>query len=221
LRINAFWQEPTRRLPEGPPSSSAAKGPKRPAALRQGVPMQYRLTTVWAKYSGLAAHGPLMAGVALAGAAASAAGTIAGGSSAAAMGRAQAGAATFEAKQAEMNAGGDIAASQRRMFETQQKTNLLTGTATARAGASGVDAGVGSAAENVGQIQQRGRYAAALDLWNGQNAASGELNRAAGLQYQSTLDEIGGKAQQDASYYSAASTIAGGGASAYKLWPQS
>jgi hypothetical protein len=181
--------------------------------------MQHRLTTdIWSKYANLAVHGPLMAGVALAGAAASAMGTIAGGANAAAMGKAKAGEATFEANQATMNAGGDIAASQRRMFDTQQKTNLLTGTATARAGASGVDAGVGSAAENVGEIQQRGRYAAALDLWNGENAATGELNRAAGLQYQSTLDEIGGKEQQDASYYSAAGTLAGGGSSAFKLY---
>ena len=62
------------------------------------------------------------------------------------------------------------------------------------------------------------QYSAALDLRNGQNAASGELNRAAGLQYQGTLDEIGGKEQQDASYYSAAGTLAGGGASAYKIY---
>jgi hypothetical protein len=184
--------------------------------------MQYRLTTdIWSKYAAVAVFDPVsatMAAVSMAGSAASAAGTLAGGASAAAMGRAKAGEATFEANQATMNAGGDIAASQRRMFDTQQKTNLLTGTATARAGASGVDPGTGSAAENVGEIQQRGRYSAALDLWNGENAATGELNRAAGLQYQGTLDEIGGKEQQDASYYSAAGTLAGGGASAYKIY---
>jgi hypothetical protein len=184
--------------------------------------MQYRLTTdIWSKYAALAVFDPVsatMAAISLAGSATSAAGTIAGGANAAAMGKAKAGEASFEAQQATMNAGADVAASQRRMFDTQLKTNLTSSTATARAAASGVNAGVGSAAENVGEIQQRGRYAAALDLWNGQNAASGELNRAAGLQYQGTLDEIGGKAQQDASYYSAAGTLAGGGASAYKIY---
>jgi hypothetical protein len=51
--------------------------------------MQYRLTTdIWAKYAALEVHGPLMAGVALAGAATSAMGTIAGGANSAAMGRA-------------------------------------------------------------------------------------------------------------------------------------
>ncbi len=77
------------------------------------------------------------------GAALSAAGTIAGGNSAAAMGRRMAGEATFEAAQDRLNASSDIAASQRRMIDTQQKTNLLIGSATARAGASGINAGVG------------------------------------------------------------------------------
>jgi hypothetical protein len=184
--------------------------------------MQYRLKTdFWAKYAALAVFDPVsatMAAVSMAGSAASAAGTLAGGANAAAMGRAKAGEASYEAAQDTANAGADIASSQRRMFDTQLKTNLTSSTATARAAASGIDAGTGSAAENVGEIQQRGRYSAALDLWNGQNAASGELNRAAALQYQGTLDEIGGKEQQDASYYSAAGTLAGGGASAYKIY---
>src|SRR5258708_4227925 len=92
--------------------------------------------------------GPLMAAVALGGAAASAMGTIAGGQNAAAMGRAGASEATFEANQARINASSDIAASQRRMFGTQEKTNLLLGTAQARGAASGIDVGTGSAAEN-------------------------------------------------------------------------
>jgi hypothetical protein len=117
-----------------------------------------------------------------------------------------------------LNASSDIAAAQTRMFQTQQKTNLLIGSATARAGASGVNAGVGSAAENVGEIGQKGRYAAALDLWNGQNAASGELNKAQAQDYQSTLDKIGGDAAKNASVYSALGTLAGGGTSAYKLY---
>jgi hypothetical protein len=160
----------------------------------------------------------IMAGVSAAGAAASAGGTLAGGANAASMGRAQAGEATFEAAQDRMNAASDIAASQRRMIDTQTKTNLLIGSATARAGASGVNAGVGSAAENVGEIGQKGRYAAALDLWNGQNAAAGDLNKAQAQDYQSSLDLIGGQAAQKAATFSALGTLAGGGSSAYKLY---
>jgi hypothetical protein len=106
------------------------------------------------------------------------------------------------------------------MMETQQKTNLLTGTATARGAAGGVDVGTGSAAENVGEITQRGRYAAALDLWNGQNAASSDLNKAAALDYQAKLDILGGDAAKKASYFTAGgqmlSTIAGAGSTAWK-----
>jgi hypothetical protein len=159
-----------------------------------------------------------MGAMALAGAATSAAGTLAGGANAASMGRAKAGEASFEAQQATMNAGADVAAAQQRMMQTQQKTNLTIGTAQARAGASGIDPGTGSAAENQGEIAQRGRYAAALDLWNGQNAASAEMNKAAGLQYSGLIDVIGGKEQQTASDYSAAGTLASGGASAYKVY---
>lgn len=160
----------------------------------------------------------VMAGIAAAGAATGAAGTIAGGANSAAMGRAQAGEATFEAAQDRLNASSDIAAAQRRMIDTQTKTNLLIGSATARAGASGTNAGVGSDAENTGEIAQKGRYAAALDLWNGQNAAAGDLDKAQALDYQSTLDKIGGNAAQTGATYSAVATLAGGGSSAYKLY---
>jgi hypothetical protein len=162
----------------------------------------------------------IMAGVSAAGAAASAAGTLAGGANSAAMGRAQAGEATFESAQDRLNASSDIAAAQTRMFQTQQKTNLLVGSATARAGASGINAGVGSAAENVGEIGQKGRYAAALDLWNGQNAAAGDLDKAQAQDYQSSLDIIGGQSAQKAATFSALGTLAGGGSSAYKLFSQ-
>jgi hypothetical protein len=184
--------------------------------------MQYALPTDFsAKYSALAVFDPItgtMAVLSMAGAGASAAGTLAGGASAAAMGRASAGEATFESAQDRMNAASDIAASQRKMIDTQQKTNLLIGSATARAGASGVNAGVGSSVENTGQIAQKGRYAAALDLWNGQNAAAGELDKAQAQTYQSSLDLIGGQEAQKAATYSALGTLAGGGASAYKAF---
>ncbi len=163
---------------------------------------------------------PMLLATSVVGGGLTAAGTIAGGNSAAAMGRAQAGEASFESAQARMNAGAVLAASQRRMFETQQNTGLLVSKARATGAAGGVNIGTGSALENEGQIEQRGRYAAALDLWNGQNAASGELNKAAGLDYSGQIAIMGGKMQQDASRLTAAgqfaSTIAGAGATAYK-----
>src|ERR1700704_429007 len=93
---------------------------------------------------------------AVAGGGLTAAGTLAGGANSAAMGRAAGAEATFEAKQARINAGADVAAAQRKMFQTQEKTNLLTGTATARGAASGINVGEGSAAENIGEIGHRG-----------------------------------------------------------------
>jgi hypothetical protein len=170
------------------------------------------------KWFGSADFGPLMAAGALAGTAMSAMGTIAGGNNALAMGRAQSQEALYQSKQAQINASTDVAAAQRQAFQIQQKTNLLIGSATARAGASGTDPGVGSNAENVGQIAQKGKYATLLDIWNGRNQASAELNRAQAATYRSALDIIGGQAAQKASVYSAAGTIAGGAASAYKLY---
>lgn len=188
--------------------------------------MQYRLPTdVWSKYAALAVYDPVtltLGAIAVAGGAASAAGTIAGGNSAAAMGKAQAGEAKFESDQARMNAGATIAASQRRMIETQEKTGLLVSKARASGAAGGVNVGTGSSLENQGEIEHRGRYAAALDLWNGQNQATAELNKAAGLDYSGQVDIIGGKMQQDASYLTAGgqltTTIAGAGSTAYKQY---
>jgi hypothetical protein len=176
---------------------------------------------VFRKYFGNADFDPVsgtMAALSVAGAGLSAYGTIAGGNNAKAAGQGASNEALFQAAQDRANAGADVAASQQRMIQSQQKTNLLISSANARAGAGGVDAGTGSAVEDEGQIAQRGKYASALDLWNGENAATGDLNKAAADQYQSTLDLIGGNEAQTASMYSAAGTIAGGAASAYKIY---
>jgi hypothetical protein len=151
-----------------------------------------------------------------------AASAIAGGRNAAAMGRAQAGEASFEATQAKFNAGADIAASQRRAFETNNNTNLLISRARASGGAGGINLGAGSAVENQGEIGQRGRYSSALDLWNGENQASAELNKAAGLDYTGLVDVIGGKMAQQGADLSAGgqlmTTLAGAGSSAYQMY---
>lgn len=147
-----------------------------------------------------------------------AASTLAGGNFAKTAGQMQQQGKNFEATQLEDNAGDEIAASQRQMLDTQEKTRLAMSTSRARAGASGVDAGVGSPAENEGELAQRGSYHALMDLWQGQSNATGLLNRAAGTRYSGVLDEMGGEAKQTASELAAAGTLASTGGSMFKTY---
>lgn len=160
---------------------------------------------------------PLSA-IALAGGALSAAGTLMGGANAAAMGQAQAKAALFQRNQDIMNSASDIASGQRRMFNTELQTSLTQSRAVASEAAGGVETTTGSPLATQAQIGARGRYAADIDLFNGENEATGDLNKAVAAQYQSELDIMGGKEAQEASYFSAAGTLATAGASAYKMY---
>jgi len=134
----------------------------------------------------------------------SASGTIAGGQAAQTS-------ANFKAAQLDQNAAGAIASGQRTMFDTQTKARLAGSTATARAGASGVNAGTGSAVADVGQIAKRGSYLAATDLWRGENTATGLENEAAGIRYS-------GNAAEEGADLSAAGTIAGGAGSMAQMY---
>lgn len=134
-----------------------------------------------------------------AGAGISAAGTIAGGN-------AQRTAAAYQATQLRENASTQIGAAQRQALDERLKSSMLQSTTIARAAASGVNAGFGSPLTDVGNIAQRGEYNAAMDLWRGKQAATGDINQA-------TAAELSGKIAQDASYYTAAGTIAGAGGS--------
>jgi hypothetical protein len=141
----------------------------------------------------------LMAGTLAAtavGTAVSAGGTIAGGQAANQS-------AQFTAAQENQNASGAIASSQQQMFDTQNKTRLAQSSAVARAGASGVNAGVGSPAAVTGSIAKRGSYLAAMDLFRGQNTATGLENQAAGTLYSGAAAESGANT-------AALGTIAGG-----------
>jgi hypothetical protein len=145
------------------------------------------------------AAGPLMAlslGSTAVGTGISAASTIAGGA-------AKQQEANYEAAQLRQNSGADVAGAQRQMFDTQQKTRLAVSKATAQAGASGVNAGVGSPAANTAALVRRGTYQSMMDLWNGQNQATADLNKAASVQYSGTI-------AKQASTLSALGTIAGG-----------
>jgi len=158
------------------------------------------------------------AGATLAGGGLSAMGTLAGGSNAATTGRMQQQAQQFQATQDTMNSAADIAGAQRQAIDTGNKANLMRSSAVAGAAAGGVETNTGSAVTNQAQITARGRYAAALDLFNGQNAASSDLNKAAAAQYNGTMDLMGGQMQQEASEYAAAGTLAGAGGTAFKLF---
>lgn len=126
----------------------------------------------------------------------SAAGTLASGSYAKT-------AADYKATQLESNASGEIAAGQRSMFDKQLQTRLTLSSLTAKAGASGVDASVGSPVTASEEIAQRGEYQSLMDLWQGQNRATGTLNEAKAIRYT-------GAATKKASYLAAGGQIASG-----------
>jgi hypothetical protein len=148
----------------------------------------------------------------------SAATTIAGGKYAAQAGQMKQAAANFEADQDVANAASETAAAQRQAIDTNQKANLLRSSAVANEAASGVNAGTGSALTNQAQIAARGNYQADMDLWSGQNQASGSLNQAAAKRYTGEMDLLGGEEAQRASSLNALSTIAGGGASIMRMY---
>lgn len=111
--------------------------------------------------------------------------------------------AQYQATQEGINAGQAVAGSQRTMLDTQQKARLAASTATARAGFGGASPDIGSPVADVGQIAKRGSYLAAMDLFRGQNQATGALNQAQGTMYS-------GQIAENAANINAAGTIAGG-----------
>jgi hypothetical protein len=152
------------------------------------------------------------------GSAISAASSLAGGGYASEIGQMKQQAADYQAAQLRENAAGEVAAAQRQAFDVGQKANMLRSSAVANAAASGVNAGAGSAVTNQAAIVQRGQYQSSMDLWNGQNRATGLLNQAQGVQYTGYMDALAGQEAQRASYLSAMSTIAGGGASLLRMY---
>ena len=144
--------------------------------------------------------------------------TLMGGSYAAAVGRAKQAEANFEADQDVANSAGEIASAQRQGIDASQKADLLRSSAVAQAAANGVDASTGSALTDQAQIAARGRYQADMDLWSGQNQATGLLNRAAAKRYTGELDALGGDEASVAADLGAAGTIAGGGASLLRMY---
>lgn len=125
----------------------------------------------------------------------SAAGTLAGGNAAKQAGE-------FTQQMDNQNAAQALASGQRKAFDTQDKTRSLMSTAQARAGASGVDAGVGSPASIQGDIAKRGSYHSLMDIFNGQSEG-------VGLQNQGNVAQWEGDQKQSNSELAAGGTLAG------------
>lgn len=150
------------------------------------------------------------------GAAVTAAGTLAGGANATAVGKMQQTADNYQAGQIRANAGTAVGASQRAMMDQQNRTNLLRSSAVAEGAAGGTETTTGSDVENQSEIVEKGHYNALMDLWNGENKATGLENEAAGEELSGKIAAAGGSMQQKASYYTAAGTLLSGAGSMYK-----
>lgn len=160
----------------------------------------------------------LSAGATLAGGAVSGLSALMGGRAAKTAGQLQQQADEFKANQAGQNAGMAIGAASVRAQDTQQKTALAESTSTARAAGSGVDAGTGSAVENVGDIAKRGSYLAQMDLYNGESQATGLLNEAKGYRYSGDIAALEGEERQKASYLAAGGDLLSSAGSALKIY---
>ncbi|MES2671624.1 MAG: hypothetical protein V4673_14570 [Pseudomonadota bacterium] len=147
-----------------------------------------------------------------------AASTIAGGNAAATAGEMKQAAANRTALQIESNAAGELAAGQRIAMETERKTRLARSTGLARAAGSGFNAGEGSMVTNDEELAGRGELAALTDMFNGENARTGLMNKAASVRFEGDMDKFAGDATRNASYLSAAGTIAGSAGSMFKTY---
>lgn len=163
---------------------------------------------------------PITASLALSGIGAgiSAVGTIAGGNNAAALGQSQQNEANYQAAQLRENASSEIGAAQRQMLDTQQKTRLAQSKLTANAAGGGFTATAGSPEAISESIARRGSYEAAMQLFQGENASTGDLNRAAGVEMSGKIAAEGGEMQRQASYFTAAGNLASAGGNMFKTY---
>jgi hypothetical protein len=149
-----------------------------------------------------------------AGAVMGAMGTIASGNAQKAAGLMQQSSLNYQADQLTENAAGEVGAAQRRMLDTQQQTRLAVSTLRARGAGGGIDISQGSPVSDAKSIASKGTYHSLMDLWQGENKSTGELNEAAGLRYSGEAAAIGGQEAATASLWSAGGTLASGVGSA-------
>ena len=106
---------------------------------------------------------------------------------------------------------------------------MLLSSLQARAAAGGGSASDSGVLDIAGKIAQRGEYESLMEGYAGENRARGLLDQAKGDRYAGVTGVQGaelaanaaiaeGQAKQAASYLSAAGTIVGSGASAYKTY---
>lgn len=155
------------------------------------------------------------------GAGVSAAGTLAGGANAAMLGQSQQNEANYQAAQLRENASSEIGAAQRTMLDTQQKARLAQGKLTADAAGSGFVASTGSPEAISESIARRGSYEAAMNLFQGENASTGDLNRAQGIEMGGDIAAEGGQMQQEGADFSAIGNLATAGGSMFKTYGMS
>lgn len=147
-----------------------------------------------------------------------AASTLAGGNYAAAAGDMAKAAADYKAGQIRSNAAQAFASNQRQALDIRHNTDLTMSASRARAAAGGVNAADGSAVTNEGEIAERGEYQALMKMFNGESEKTGLLNEAQGVEYSGEMARMEGQAKQNASYLSAAGTIAGSAGSMMKTY---
>lgn len=138
------------------------------------------------------------------GGAISASSTLAGGRMANQVGQVTQQALTAEGASA-------LASSQRQALDTAQRARLAISSSTARASASGVNAGTGSPAENAGDIAKRGSYQALMDMYNGES-------RQQALDFEGQEAAWEGQQKQSASRLAAAGTLAGSAGSMLRMY---
>ena len=155
------------------------------------------------------------------GAGVSAAGTLAGGANAASLGQSQQNEANYQAAQLQENASSEIGAAQRTMLDTQEKTRLAQATVTADAAGGGFTAGVGTPGAITGSIAKRGNYEAAMNLFQGENASTGDLNKAQSAIMSGQIAAEGGEMQQQASEYAAVGNLASAGGNMFSNYYKS
>ena len=120
-------------------------------------------------------------------------------------------AAQYKATQDTINASQAMAAGQRQALDKTLQTRMALSSLRARGAASGVDLTSPSAVGLAGGIGARGKYQSLMDMWQGQNQATGLLNQAAAERYS-------GQAAQTGASYSALGTIASMGGSMARIY---
>lgn len=146
-------------------------------------------------------------------------------------------AAEYRAEQLDQNATTTRAQSQRQAFDLNQQTRLALSTLRARSAGSGLASSGSTPVEISSQIGSRGAYLSLTAMANGENTARGLEDAAfgerfsgaaakyggelaaygtrAGSEAQAQADVFKGNAQQDASQWAAAGTLASGAGSAF------